>query len=257
MSEELLSNILGLNANSFNLPDTPGSPSAPGSPDIYGNSFAEALGQASSDKGDADQQSFAASPREVVFSTANANQDLIEKINNAQTVDERLGYVDQLRDIIVSALNSSGHDAYSYGKHDKIVINDVLYDIFYASNGVGMDTRIQMLDHGPAHLHGIYPPGSNGGGGTDSGTNLVAAIFNAGSSALNLISQISSSTDLQERRQLGGQFIDHMVQTLNGKGYSAEAHGDPDKIVINGTTFDVIRSLNSPGRQANLQALMV
>lgn len=190
----------------------------------------------------------------VVFSTARKNNHLIDKIEAATTVQERLKYVDELRETIEKALNDEGHHAYSYGSHDKLVINDILYDILLASNGVGMKTKVQMLNHGPAINHGITgPEGKTGNGG--GGTNPVGAIFSHGSQLKDLMRQISSSIDYEERRQLGSQYQQQMVSSMQNAGIDASAHADPDKIVIGNAVFDVIQNLNSPGAQARLQAL--
>lgn len=194
--------------------------------------------------------------QEVLFATGKQHNDLVQKINNSTTLDERMAYVDQLRDIIVDALNKSGHNAYDYGKHDKIVVNGNLIDFLRASNGVGMNTEVQWLDHGPAVNHGITPPGS-GGSGTGSGTDYTSAIFAAGAKGGTLLNQISNSVDLEERRALANSFQEMMVAALKEQGFDAQVHTDPDKITLNGVTFDVIRSLNTPGAHASLQALRV
>ena len=196
-----------------------------------------------------------ASAQDVLFATGREQNDLIQKINSASTLDERMSYVDELRDIMVESLNDSGHNAYSYGKHDKIVVNGNLIDFLLASNGVGMNTKVQWLDHGPAVNHGITPP--DGSGSSGSGGDYSSAIFSAGSQGNSILSQISSSVDLEERRALANSFQELIVNALKEQGYQAEVHSDPDKITLNGITFDVIRSLNTPGAQASLQALRV
>jgi len=198
---------------------------------------------------------------QVVFQTADQHGDLIAKINNAPTQEERLGYVDQLREIIEQELNAEGHDAYSYGSRDKLVINDTLFDLFYASTGVGMETRVQMLNHGPAADHGIFgpegkQPGWSGGGGSGQvPSNHAGMIFSIGAGLAGLLSQISGSFDMEERRELGLQFQQKMVDQMTAAGLEASAHSDPDKIVIGNNVYDVIQSLNKPGHQARLQAL--
>jgi len=197
---------------------------------------------------------------QVVFQSADNHADLIHKINTAPTQEERLGYVDQLREIIEQELNDEGHDAYSYGSRDKLVINGNLFDLFYASTGVGMETRVQMLNHGPAADHGIFgpegkQPGWNGGGSGQVPSNHAGMIFSIGAGLAELLSQISGSFDMEERRELGLQFQQQMVDQMKAAGLEASAHADPDKIVIGNNVYDVIQSLNKPGHQTRLQAL--
>lgn len=192
--------------------------------------------------------------KEVLFETGRKNSELVSKINNATTLDERMDYVFQLRDVMLDALNAAGHSAYEYGKADKIVVNGNLIDIFKASNGVGMNTEVQWLDHGPAINHGIGPGSS---GGSSGGGDFTSAIFAAGAEGASTLSQISNSVNLEERRELAVDFQNMMVSALKAQGFNAEVHTDPDKISINGVTFDVIRSLNTPGAHASLQALRV
>lgn len=194
-------------------------------------------------------------PREIIFSTGNANTSLLTRINSASTLDERLGYVSQLRDIIVSALNASGHYAYTYGSHDKFVVDGTLVDFLRAAKGMGETASLQFLDMGPAINHGITGPEGKQGGGI--GGNMVSAIFAAGASGMALLNQISVSSDLNERRQLATDFINIVVSALNASGLTASSHVDPDKIVANGITYDIIRRLNTPGAIAQLQVLKV
>lgn len=199
---------------------------------------------------------------DVVYSTAAANGELIQKIDQATTVEERLSLYEELRDLIVDALNESGNSAYSYGKVDKIVINGELFDIFKAVDGVGEPTKIQMLSFGPASAHGITPPAGTASttakntGSSYSG-DLSSAIFAAGASSADILKQISDSEDLEERTALARQFQDLVIQGLTGMGYTAEALGEADKISVNGTQFDIIRSLNSPGEAAYFQTLRI
>jgi hypothetical protein len=210
-----------------------------------------ALGTASSSTGST-AATITGTVDEVVFGTASRYQDLIDKANAATTMEERLDYLGQLRGKIVSALNAAGHSAYEIDSDDKIVINGNLFDIFFASKGdLTIDTRVQLLDHGNAAEMGITPPA----GTTTSGTSLTGAIFAAGAAGSSLLQQISLSTDLEQRRSLGAQLTQLIVDSLNNQGYSAQTHSDPDKIVVNGTTYDVIRSLNSPGVTSHLQVL--
>jgi hypothetical protein len=202
--------------------------------------------------GQPDDQTTPSSPtrsaEEVVYSSAASNQHIIDNINNAKTLDERISHVDQLRIAIEKDLNAAGHNAYSFGGHDKLVINGSVYDLLFASKAVGVDTRIQMLYDGPP------PGGSEPTPGTD---NPVSAIFSFGGSLSNIINQISQSFDLEQRRELGAQFQNQLVTSMQNAGMDASAHADPDKIIISGKIYDVIQSLNAPGHTARLQAMRI
>jgi hypothetical protein len=182
---------------------------------------------------------------EIVFSTGNSNAELITKINNANTVDERLGYAAELRDKIVTALNNAGYTATAADSADKLTVDGKTYDVIKASKGIGRNTAVQLLE---------VPEGS---GASDDSNNIVDAIFKAGESGMSLLRQISSSFNVTERQHLASQIQQMMVDYLNANGHTASTTDSPDKIVVDGTTYDFIRGLNAPGQQAQYQAMKV
>lgn len=182
---------------------------------------------------------------EIVFSTGNSNAELITKINNANTVDERLGYAAELRDKIVSALNNAGYTATAADSADKLTVDGKTYDVIKASKGIGRNTAVQLLEV------------LEGSGASDDSNNIADAIFKAGESGLSLLRQISSSFNVTERQHLASQIQQMMVDYLNANGYTASTTDSPDKIVVDGTTYDFIRGLNAPGQQAQYQAMKV
>jgi hypothetical protein len=182
---------------------------------------------------------------EIVFSTGYANTELISKINNANTIDERLGYAAELRDKIVAALNNAGYTAAAAESADKLTVDGKTYDVLKASKGIGRDTAIQLLEV------------EEGAGAASSSSAVVDAIFKAGESGLSLLRQLSASFSVSERKHLASQIQQMMVDHLNANGYTASTTDSPDKIVVDGETYDVIRSLNAPGRQAQYQAIKV
>lgn len=184
---------------------------------------------------------------EVVFSTGYANTELISKINNANTIDERLGYAAELRDKIVSALNNAGYTAAAAESADKLTVDGKTYDVIKASKGIGRDTAIQLLE----------VEEGTGAGAAGSSNGIVDAIFKAGESGLSLLRQLSASFSVSERKHLASQIQQMMVDHLNANGYTASITDSPDKIVVDGVTYDVIRGLNAPGRQAQYQAIKV
>lgn len=181
------------------------------------------------------------SPMEVVYATGHANNDLLDKINSSVTLAERLGYVTQLRDKIITALRDAGHTAYDIGKPDKISINGTLYDVVRASKGLGMEAKVQFLE---------VPP-------VTASTQMAEAIFAAGEKGMELLLKISGSSDRTQRRQWATQFRDQVVQQLNANGYTASAGNSPDKIIVNGVTYDIIRNLNAVGSAVRFQAMKV
>jgi hypothetical protein len=187
-----------------------------------------------------------ASIADVVFATGNAHTDLLSKINNANTIDERLGYVKELRDKIIQALNSAGYTAAttSNDSADKISVDGKIYDVVRASKGLGRNAKVQLLE-------------VKEGAGTASGSGVVDAIFKAGEQGIGLLRQISTSFNGTERRNLAAQIQQMMADYLNANGYTAETHNSPDKIIINGVTYDYIQGLNAVGQQAQFQALKV
>jgi hypothetical protein len=180
-------------------------------------------------------------PMQVVYASGNSQQDLLDSINGATTLEERLDYVTQLRDVIIEALRQEGYTAYDIGKPDKISIDGTLYDVVRASKALGNDAAVQFLEVQPA----------------TTSTQMSGAIFSAGESLIDSLPRISSSFDLEERRQLAVEFRDQLVENLNANGYSATAGESPDKIVVDGVTYDIIRNLNAPGAAVRLQAIQV
>ncbi len=174
---------------------------------------------------------------DIVYLTGNSNADLIQQINSAGTIEKRLEYSVQLRDKIISALKEAGHTAYDIGKPDKISIDGNLVDVIKSSRTLGKEAKIQYMEVGASVA-------------ADSVTN---AIFAAGENEQNLIPQISKETNPTQRRLLAAQFRDQIVVNLKENGYDASAGTSPDKIEVNGTTYDIIRSLNSIGSNAFFQ----
>jgi hypothetical protein len=181
------------------------------------------------------------SPMDVVYVTGHANSDLLGKINSSSTLEERLGYVTQLRDKIITALRDAGHTAHDIGKPDKISINGTLYDVVRASKGLGMEAKVHFLEVPPA----------------TASTDMAEAIFAAGEKGIELLLKISGSSDPAQRRQWATQFRDQVVQQLNANGYTASAGKSPDKIIVNGVTYDIIRNLNATGSAVRFQARKV
>jgi hypothetical protein len=181
------------------------------------------------------------SPMEVVYATGHTNSDLLGKINASNTLEERLDYVTQLRDKIITALRDAGHTAHDIGKPDKISINGTLYDVVRASKGLGMEANVHFLEVPPA----------------TASTDMAEAIFAAGEKGIDLLPKISGSNDPAQRRQLAAQFRDQLVEQLNANGYTASAGKSPDKIIVNGITYDIIRNLNATGSTVRFQARKV
>lgn len=179
--------------------------------------------------------------REIVFATANSNANLLNLINKASTYKERIAYVEQLRDKIVNALKAEGYNAYDIGKPDKISIEGSLYDVVRASRGMGKDASVQFM-HVPV---------------STQSSRLKEEIFSAGEGVMDLLTRISSSTDAAERRDLAMQFRDEIVSKLNEKGIGASAGSSPDKISIDGTTYDILRNFNTTGGSVWFQAMKV
>jgi hypothetical protein len=182
---------------------------------------------------------------EVVFSTGYSNTELLSRINNANTIDERLGYAAELRDKIVTALNNAGYTAAAAESADKLTVDGKTYDVIKASKGIGRNTAIQLLEV------------ETGAGAASHSNSVVDAIFKAGESGLSLLRQISASFSVSERKHLASQIQQMMVDHLNANGYTASTTDSPDKIVVDGVTYDVIRGLNAPGQQAQYQAMKV
>ena len=181
------------------------------------------------------------SPMEVVYAAGHANNELLGKINSSTTLEERLGYVTQLRDKIITALREAGHTAHDIGRPDKISINGTLYDVVRASKGLGMEAKVQFLE---------IPPAA-------ASTDMADAIFTAGGKGIELLQKISNSSDLAQRRQWAVQFRDQLVEQLNANGYTASAGNSPDNIIVNGVTYDIIRNLNAAGSTVRFQAMKV
>jgi hypothetical protein len=174
------------------------------------------------------------SASDIVFQTGGANADLIQKMNAAATIEERLDYSVQLRDKIVEALKEAGHTAYDIGKPDKISIDGTLYDVIKASRGMGRRAAVQFMEMNA----------------TNQADEVSQAIFAAGEKHQNMLSGVSGTSDVSQRHALGTQFRDHIVANLKDQGYNVSAGSSPDKITVNGVSYDIIRGLNAVGAQA-------
>jgi hypothetical protein len=181
------------------------------------------------------------SAREIVYATGNANADLVQKINASTTIEERLGYVNQLRDKIVTALKDAGHTAYDIGKTDKISIDGTIFDVVKASKGLGKEAAVQFMEVKA----------------TTGASSAKEAIFDAGVNEQNILPDISKSTDPSARRQMATQFRDNVIENLNANGHNASAGSSPDKIVVDGVTYDILRNVNSPGATVYFQSIPV
>lgn len=172
--------------------------------------------------------------RDIVLQAGAANADLVQKINDAATIDERLNYSVQLRDKIIQALKDSGHTAYEIGKPDKISIDGSIYDVIKASRGMGRRSAVQFMEVTA----------------TNQPDSVTQAIFEAGEKHQNMLSHVSGTSDVSQRRALGTQFRDQIIANLKDQGYDVSAGTSPDKITVNGMTYDIIRGLNATGTQA-------
>lgn len=228
-------------------------------PNDEGSSFQAALKEAMATAPSAATTAKAAptgSIHDIVMSAGKRYADTLEAVNASTTYEERLDHVHELTEAITSDLNAAGYDAFVTGSPDKVVINGTLYDIVFASKGVGEKARMQMLNDGPASEHGIVAPSD----GSTAAMDVGSAIFHAGateSSVMNLLASISASSDIGERRGLAAQVQSTIVDVLGGLGFNASALDSPDKISVNGSIYDIIRALNDPNAAVNLQAIRV
>lgn len=186
-----------------------------------------------------------ASIEQVVLAAGSENVDLIQKMNNANTMDERLGYAEQLRDKIVESLNEAGYSASATNKADKITVDGTTYDVIKASKGIGKRAGVQLIEV------------TEGTSGTTESDAMAESIFRAAESSMDLIRQISASGDVSERRDLAFQVQENMVANLRDSGFTASTGASPDKITVNGQTYDFLRSLNAPGQTVYLQSILV
>ncbi|MCP5103758.1 MAG: hypothetical protein GY950_10290 [bacterium] len=208
---------------------------------LYQNAMLQAITGTAADSPDSPTASIA----DVVFSTGSAHTELLSKINNSDTIAERLSNSAELRDKIVLALNGAGYTANALDSADKISVNGQIYDVIKASKGLGRNAKVQLLEV------------TEGSGTTNSGGGAAEAIFKAGESGIGLLRQISASFNGTERKNLAAQIQQMMVDNLNANGYTASTHDSPDKIIINGETYDYIQGLNAVGQQAQFQAMKV
>ncbi|MCP4153538.1 MAG: hypothetical protein GY757_37770 [bacterium] len=187
-----------------------------------------------------------ASIADVVFSTGDANTELLNKINNANTLDDRLKYVTELRDKIITSLKEAGYSVEHFDKIDKLAINGQEYDVIRSAKGLGRNAAVQVLK---------IDESTTSSANDDSA--VVDAIFKGAESGINILRQLSSSHDVNERRHLAAQIQSMVVEYLNDNGHTASALDSPDKITVDGKTYDFLRSLNAPGQQSQFQALRV
>lgn len=181
----------------------------------------------------------ALSIRDIVLQTGASNTDLVAKINNAATIDERLNYSVELRDKIIQALKADGHTAYEIGKPDKISVDGNIYDVIKASRGMGRRAAVQFMQVTA----------------TNQPDEVTQAIFEAGEKHQGMLSHVSGTSDVSQRHALGTQFRDQIIANLKDQGYSVSAGSSPDKLTVNGVTYDIIRGLNATGTQALFQVI--
>lgn len=261
--DQLHLNILGMIKNP--VFDLPRRSSAQGAGEGKA-SFAEALNTASSASASAEKTLTAEVPAMgraaaaqlpgsitgIVMSAGGRHSALLSAVNKAATMDERLAAVNTLTTTIVNELNSAGYQAYTTDSPDKIIIDGTIYDIVRSSRAMHLDAGMQLLNRGDAASHGVVPAD-----GAGLPQDVGSAIMEAGGGAMDLLARLGRSTDVGERRSLGAQIQALVVDGLNAAGFTAEATGSPDKIIVDGNTYDIIRSVNSPGAPAWLQALRV
>ncbi|HUX05773.1 MAG TPA: hypothetical protein VMX35_00535 [Acidobacteriota bacterium] len=181
---------------------------------------------------------------EVLFATARDRADLIDQINSASTVEERERLASEFRDAVITALRASGHTAEAVGGADKIVIDGQMYDILRDVKTVGRPTAVQM------HWVG----GTEGGNSSSPYVAILSAGLGAGAS---LLAQINGTSNLDQRKTLALELRQLVIDALKQSGFAVGEGYEADKIVVNGKTYDFIRSLFSPNETATLQALLV
>ena len=82
-------------------------------------------------------------------------------------------------------------------------------------------------------------------------------VFSSGSAFGDLIGSINSAPTIDERLNLATEFRDMVIATLQAAGYSARSGGEEDKIVVEGVTYDILRSINTLGAQTSVQLHVV
>lgn len=187
-----------------------------------------------------------ASVAQVVFGTGNANLELLLKISNADTLNDRLKYVAELRDKIVDSLKKQGYNAAADAKPDKLTVDGKTFDVIKAANALGRNSGVQLLQ-------------VNGNSGTNDNeaTGVVKTLFKGAEKTMNLLRKISASSSPAERKALALEMQEKLVSFLRENGYSASTSSSPDKITINGQTYDFLQNLNAPGRPVQFQAKRV
>ncbi len=185
------------------------------------------------------------SPRQIVMAIGQANSELLQKINGSTSVDERLGYVSQLRDNIITGLRSAGYKVEAAESPDSIYVNGELRDVVRKYRTPGRIAKVQY--------HRVRE--RNVDAANTENQRVKNAIFKASESGVNLLMKLRSSHSASEQKHLASMIQGLMVDHLNSNGFSASTTNSPDKIVVNGTTYDFIRGYG--GENAQFSAMVV
>ncbi len=82
-------------------------------------------------------------------------------------------------------------------------------------------------------------------------------VFSSGSEFGDLIGSMNSAPTIDERLNLATEFRDMVIAALQAAGYSAQSGGEEDKIIVEGVTYDILRSINTLGAQTSIQLHVV
>ncbi len=181
--------------------------------------------------------------REIVMTTGSLQSTLISKMNVATTKADRLQYAAELRDAIVTNLRNAGHTVETTESIDKIVIDGKTFDVIRKYDVLGKNAKVQLLD---VDKHA---------GATQSFDPVPGAIYKATEEGIDLLLQMRNTSDVEAQRALAIQ-LQHMVaQNLKDAGYHAVTQASPDKIKIDGVSYDFIRNLGGFGNEIQFQAM--
>ena len=94
------------------------------------------------------------------------------------------------------------------------------------------------------------PPGAAPKGAARS---IADVVFSAAGDFASLVEKINSSSTMDERLSWAAEFRDEVIGALRAAGYSASDGGGVDKIVVDGSVYDILRSVKALGVETAVQ----
>lgn len=189
-------------------------------------------------RGDLQIQMFQSEPgmtsRDIVMGMASVNRHIEARLMNSFDVEEKREIAIEYKLAVLEALRMAGKDVQDTDSADKLIIEGETVDLIYALGTPGGESRF--------HWHVCRP-----GEGYDAFDDNQKLIMSMGDRYVHLLSQINQSNNGDERRAIAREIKALLINDLRDMGIEVEDTQSPDKVIIDGITYDFIMHLNSDG----------